>query len=112
MMKESSVCHEELWHCCRGYLVQCFNGSTPSIGLKLHKVGMEADSYGKHPPLLGIELLNEPSASAVPLDVLLSYLSSMLLLTEKAGSICQSPYRIVCQRRSHGAVSGRYWVHK
>ncbi|GMP25966.1 hypothetical protein CsSME_00002601 [Camellia sinensis var. sinensis] len=51
--------------------------------------------YAKHPALLGIELLNEPSAANVPLDILLSYYKQGYQIVRKYSS---TAYVIVCQR--------------
>ncbi|PIN08789.1 Glucan 1,3-beta-glucosidase [Handroanthus impetiginosus] len=42
------------------------------ISQTLHVIDFLASRYAKHPSLLGIELLNEPSAATVPLDILVS----------------------------------------
>lgn len=51
--------------------------------------------YRKHPALLGIELLNEPSAAAVPLDILISYYTRGY---EIVRSYSSTAYVILCQR--------------
>ena len=51
--------------------------------------------YAKHPALLGIELLNEPSAATVPLDTLVSYYKQGYQIVRKYFA---SVYIIVCQR--------------
>lgn len=51
--------------------------------------------YGKHPALLGIELLNEPSAASVSLDILVSYYKQGYQIVRKYSS---RAYVIVCQR--------------
>ncbi|XP_018684088.2 probable glucan 1,3-beta-glucosidase A isoform X2 [Musa acuminata AAA Group] len=51
--------------------------------------------YANHPALLGIELLNEPSAAAVPLDVLVSYYTRGYHIVRNYSS---TVYVIVCQR--------------
>lgn len=51
--------------------------------------------YGKHPSLLGIELLNEPSAALVPLDTLVSYYKQGYDIVRKYSS---TAYVIICQR--------------
>ncbi|KAM0949004.1 putative glucan 1,3-beta-glucosidase [Dioscorea sansibarensis] len=51
--------------------------------------------YAKHPALLGFELLNEPSAVAVPLDVLVSYYKRGYDVVRTYSS---TAYVIVCQR--------------
>lgn len=51
--------------------------------------------YAKHPALLGIELLNEPSAATVPLDTLVSYYKQGYQIVRKYSS---TAYVIICQR--------------
>lgn len=51
--------------------------------------------YGGHPSLLGIELLNEPSAATVPLDVLVSYYMKGYQIVRNHSS---TAYVILCQR--------------
>lgn len=51
--------------------------------------------YAKHPALLGIELLNEPSSGTVPLDTLLSYYKQGYQIVRKYSP---TAYVIVCQR--------------
>lgn len=51
--------------------------------------------YAKHPALLGIELLNEPSAGTVSLDVLIPYYKQGYQIVRKYSS---SAYVIICQR--------------
>lgn len=51
--------------------------------------------YAKHPALLGIELLNEPSAGTVSLDILTSYYKQGYQIVRKYSS---SAYVIMCQR--------------
>jgi len=51
--------------------------------------------YAKHPALLGIELLNEPSAASVPLDILVSYYQQGYKIVRKYSP---TAYVIVCQR--------------
>ncbi|XP_072952667.1 probable glucan 1,3-beta-glucosidase A [Typha angustifolia] len=51
--------------------------------------------YAKNSALLGIELLNEPSASAVPLDVLVSYYMRGYQIVRNYSS---TAYVIICQR--------------
>lgn len=51
--------------------------------------------FARHPALLGIELLNEPSAATVPLDILLSYYKQGYQIVRKHSA---SAYVIVCQR--------------
>lgn len=51
--------------------------------------------YARHPALLGFELLNEPSAAAVPLDTLVSYYKQGYQIVRKHS---ESAYVIICQR--------------
>ena len=51
--------------------------------------------YAKHPALLGIELLNEPSAASVTLDILLSYYQQGYRIVRKYSP---TAFVIVCQR--------------
>ncbi|CAL9127224.1 unnamed protein product [Musa textilis] len=51
--------------------------------------------YANHPALLGIELLNEPSAAAVSLDLLVSYYTRGYHIVRNYSS---TVYVIVCQR--------------
>lgn len=51
--------------------------------------------YANHPSLLGIELLNEPSAATVPLDILVSYYKQGYQIVRNYTS---SAYVIFCQR--------------
>ncbi|XP_027076107.1 probable glucan 1,3-beta-glucosidase A isoform X3 [Coffea arabica] len=54
-----------------------------------------ASRYAQHPSLLGIELLNEPWAATVPLDVLVSFYEQGYQIVRKYSS---SAYVIFCQR--------------
>lgn len=54
-----------------------------------------ASRYAKHPALLGIELLNEPSAASVPLDILLTYYQQGYRIVRKYSP---TAFVIVCQR--------------
>ncbi|KAI4325677.1 hypothetical protein MLD38_031055 [Melastoma candidum] len=54
-----------------------------------------AKRYADHPAFLGIELLNEPSAAAVPLDTLVSYYKQGYEVVRKYSA---TTYVIVCQR--------------
>ncbi|XP_043709798.1 probable glucan 1,3-beta-glucosidase A isoform X2 [Telopea speciosissima] len=65
------------------------------ISQSLDVIDFLASRYANHPALLGIELLNEPSASSVPLDVLISYYSKGYQIVRKYSS---SAYVIICQR--------------
>jgi hypothetical protein len=51
--------------------------------------------YADNPSLLGIELLNEPSAGAVPLDILVSYYKRGYKIVR---SYSETTYVIFCQR--------------
>ena len=51
--------------------------------------------YGGHPSLLGIELLNEPSAATVPLDILVSYYTRGYQIVRNHST---TAYVILCQR--------------
>lgn len=51
--------------------------------------------YARHPALLGIELLNEPSASLVPMEVLVPYYKQGYEIVRKYSS---TAYVIICQR--------------
>ena len=51
--------------------------------------------YARHPALLGIELLNEPSAGSVPLEVLIPYYKQGYEIVRKYSP---NAYVIVCQR--------------
>lgn len=51
--------------------------------------------YARHPALLGIELLNEPSAASVPLEVLVPYYKQGYQIVRKYSS---TAYVIICQR--------------
>lgn len=66
-------------------------------GLKLKPFSISPCSfrYGRHPALLGIELLNEPSAATVPLDTLVSYYNQGYQIVRKHSP---SAYVIICQR--------------
>ncbi|XP_042515363.1 probable glucan 1,3-beta-glucosidase A [Macadamia integrifolia] len=64
-------------------------------GFRLPVGLVSCNGYANHPSLLGIELLNEPSASRVPLDVLISYYSKGYQIVQKYSS---SAYVIICQR--------------
>lgn len=65
------------------------------ISKTLDVIDFLAKRYAKHPALLGIELLNEPSAASVPLDILLSYYRQGYEVVRKYSS---SAYVIMCQR--------------
>ncbi|KAJ4965013.1 hypothetical protein NE237_016862 [Protea cynaroides] len=65
------------------------------ISQSLDVIDFLASRYANHPSLLGIELLNEPSASRVPLDVLVWYYSMGYQIVRKYSS---TAYVIICQR--------------
>ncbi|CAL8164217.1 unnamed protein product [Prunus armeniaca] len=65
------------------------------ISQTLHVIDFLASRYARHPALLGIELLNEPSAATVPLDILVSYYNQGYQTVRKHSS---TAYVIVCQR--------------
>ncbi|KAI3409590.1 uncharacterized protein J3R85_019132 [Psidium guajava] len=65
------------------------------ISKTLDVIDFLAKRYAKHPALLGIELLNEPSAASVPLDILISYYIQGYDVVRKYSS---SAYVIICQR--------------
>jgi hypothetical protein len=62
---------------------------------KLHGVFFFTCRYADNSSLLGIELLNEPSAAAVPLDTLLSYYKTGYKIIRSYSDIA---YVIFCQR--------------
>ncbi|KAK4256662.1 hypothetical protein QN277_006357 [Acacia crassicarpa] len=65
------------------------------IAETLHVIDFLVSRYARHPALLGIELLNEPSAATVPLDILVSYYKQGYQIVRKHSP---SAYVIVCQR--------------
>ncbi|KAK4584139.1 hypothetical protein RGQ29_022036 [Quercus rubra] len=65
------------------------------ISQTLDVIDFLASRYAKHPALLGIELLNEPSAATVPLDTLVSYYKQGYQIVRKYSS---TAYVIICQR--------------
>ncbi|KAK8608854.1 hypothetical protein V6N13_024266 [Hibiscus sabdariffa] len=65
------------------------------ISQTLHVISFLASRYANHPALLGIELLNEPSAASVPLDILVWYYKQGYEIVRKHSP---SAYVIVCQR--------------
>ncbi|KAJ9670186.1 hypothetical protein PVL29_026621 [Vitis rotundifolia] len=69
--------------------------SASYISQTLDVIDFLASRYGKHPTLLGIELLNEPSAASVSLDLLVSYYKQGYQIVRKYSS---KVYVIVCQR--------------
>ncbi|KAF3439237.1 hypothetical protein FNV43_RR17512 [Rhamnella rubrinervis] len=69
--------------------------SEDNISQTLHVIDFLASRFGTHPALLGIELLNEPSAPTVPLDKLVSYYKQGYEIVRKYSP---SAYVIICQR--------------
>ncbi|KAF9610814.1 hypothetical protein IFM89_025055 [Coptis chinensis] len=69
--------------------------SSEHISQSLDAINFLASRYAKHPAFLGIELLNEPSDSEVPLNVLVSYYSKGYQIVRKYSS---TAYVIICQR--------------
>ncbi|XP_027179994.1 probable glucan 1,3-beta-glucosidase A [Coffea eugenioides] len=70
--------------------------SSPDFILQtLDVIEFLASRYAQHPSLLGIELLNEPWAATVPLDVLVSFYEQGYQIVRKYSS---SAYVIFCQR--------------
>ncbi|KAE8000000.1 hypothetical protein FH972_004372 [Carpinus fangiana] len=65
------------------------------ISQTLDVIDFLASRYARHPALLGIELLNEPSAATVPLDTLVSYYKQGYQIVRKYSS---TVYVIICQR--------------
>ncbi|KAK9165779.1 hypothetical protein Scep_000970 [Stephania cephalantha] len=65
------------------------------ISQSLDAIDFLASRYAKNPALLGIELLNEPSAADVPLDLLISFYSKGYQIVRNYSS---SAYVIICQR--------------
>ncbi|XP_038692795.1 probable glucan 1,3-beta-glucosidase A isoform X2 [Tripterygium wilfordii] len=65
------------------------------ISQSLDVIDFLASRYASHPALLGIELLNEPSASSVPLDILVPYYKQGYKTVRKYSS---TAYVIICQR--------------
>ncbi|OAY85303.1 putative glucan 1,3-beta-glucosidase A, partial [Ananas comosus] len=65
------------------------------ISQTLHVIDFLSARYANHPSLLGIELLNEPSAPAVPLDVLASFYRRGYEIVRNYSS---TAYVIMCQR--------------
>ncbi|KAI7730762.1 hypothetical protein M8C21_002703, partial [Ambrosia artemisiifolia] len=65
------------------------------ISQTLYVIDFLASRYATHPALLGIELLNEPSAATVPLDTLISYYKQGYQIVRKHSS---TAYVIICQR--------------
>ncbi|EPS64504.1 hypothetical protein M569_10276, partial [Genlisea aurea] len=69
--------------------------STDFISQTLHVIDFLASRYSTHPSLLGIELLNEPSAASVPLDTLVSFYRQGYQIVRKHSS---TAYVVFCQR--------------
>lgn len=69
--------------------------TTDYISQTLDVIDFLASRYAEHPSLLGIELLNEPSAGSVPLDVLVSFYKRGYEVVRKHSS---TAYVIFCQR--------------
>ncbi|KAI3665069.1 hypothetical protein L6452_43686 [Arctium lappa] len=65
------------------------------ISQTLYVIDFLASRYATHPAMLGIELLNEPSAATVPLDTLVSYYKQGYQTIRKHSS---TAYVIICQR--------------
>ncbi|XP_042407512.1 probable glucan 1,3-beta-glucosidase A isoform X1 [Zingiber officinale] len=65
------------------------------VSQTLDVIDFLAARYANHSALLGIELLNEPSATLVPLDILVSYYTRGYQIVR---SYSTSVYVIVCQR--------------
>ncbi|KAL5705440.1 hypothetical protein ACHQM5_023742 [Ranunculus cassubicifolius] len=65
------------------------------ISQSLETIDFLASRYAKHPALLGIELLNEPSESGVPLNILVSYYTKGYQIVRNYSS---TAYVIICQR--------------
>lgn len=64
-------------------------------GLHVRLISLKHWIYAKHPALLGIELLNEPWASSVLLDTLVSYYKQGYEIVRKYSP---TAYVIICQR--------------
>ncbi|KAK3123698.1 hypothetical protein QOZ80_8AG0634720 [Eleusine coracana subsp. coracana] len=69
--------------------------SEANIEKTLNVINFLAQRYADNPTLLGIELLNEPSAAAVPLDTLVSYYKSGYKIIR---GYSDTAYVIFCQR--------------
>ncbi|KAK9285831.1 hypothetical protein L1049_025032 [Liquidambar formosana] len=69
--------------------------SSDYISQTLDVIDFLASRYAKHPTLLGIELLNEPSAATVPLDILVSFYKQGYQIVRKYSP---TAYVIICQR--------------
>ncbi|KAL6859076.1 hypothetical protein ACP4OV_018078 [Aristida adscensionis] len=69
--------------------------SEANIQKTLDVINFLAQRYANNPSLLGIELLNEPSAGAVPLDTLVSYYKTGYQIVR---SYSDTAYVIFCQR--------------
>eukprot|EP00257_Ricinus_communis_P011953 XP_002533566.2 probable glucan 1,3-beta-glucosidase A isoform X1 [Ricinus communis] len=69
--------------------------SADYISQTLNVIDFLASRYARHPALLGIELLNEPSAASVPLEVLVPYYKQGYEIVRKYSP---NAYVIICQR--------------
>ncbi|KAL6661259.1 hypothetical protein ACP70R_000643 [Stipagrostis hirtigluma subsp. patula] len=69
--------------------------SEANIQKALDVINFLAQRYANNPSILGIELLNEPSAAAVPLDTLVSYYKTGYQIVR---SYSDTAYVIFCQR--------------
>ncbi|KAL1289966.1 hypothetical protein HN51_058333 [Arachis hypogaea] len=69
--------------------------SPDNIQQSLNVIEFLVSRYARNPALLGIELLNEPSAGTVPLDTLVSYYKQGYQIVRKHSS---TAYVIMCQR--------------
>ncbi|KAJ6288271.1 hypothetical protein OIU76_024287 [Salix suchowensis] len=65
------------------------------VSKTLDVIDFLASRYATHPALLGIELLNEPSASLVPMEVLVPYYKQGYDIVRKHST---TAYVIICQR--------------
>ncbi|KAI5669802.1 hypothetical protein M9H77_19655 [Catharanthus roseus] len=65
------------------------------VSQTLNVIEFLVSRYAKHPSLLGIELLNEPAAGAVPLDVLIPFYKQGYQIVRNYSS---TAYVIFCQR--------------
>ncbi|XP_011021833.1 PREDICTED: probable glucan 1,3-beta-glucosidase A isoform X2 [Populus euphratica] len=65
------------------------------VSKTLDVIDFLASRYARHPALLGIELLNEPSSSLVPMEVLVPYYKQGYEIVRKYSS---TAYVIICQR--------------
>ncbi|XP_057972500.1 probable glucan 1,3-beta-glucosidase A isoform X3 [Malania oleifera] len=79
--------------------------SSDYISKTLDVIDFLASRYADHPALLGIELLNEPSAATVPLDILVSYYKQGYEIVRKHSP---TAYVIICQRIGNADPSELY----